>query len=263
MHQPLTTATAPSTQASKHAASGGVQVPTVRPSEQAVNVNFHVVIMDDPDTGQPTLCTADDPHESIREATLASVLEQAAAAHKKTDAGVQLAVRHAIAERRSQQIHNPDGTLSEAGQKVLAQITEQVIEMASQAADPLACLDEWSSRFRLGARQLSDPRKHYSWCQPGACITVDSDDGPYTEHQGVTAALPAPDRVESYRGNLVDARLSASEEDGSPVTCVSLVGATGNGANLDGDGLDTLIENTAGFLNQLRMMRLHVGTVQA
>ncbi|MFJ9427564.1 DUF6907 domain-containing protein [Streptomyces sp. NPDC101249] len=241
-------------------ASGGVQVPTVRPSEQAVHVNFHVVVMDDPDTGQPTLCTANDPHESIREATLASVLEQAAAAHKKTDDGVQLAVRHATAEQRKHLIHNPDGTLSEAGQKVLDETTELLTELAMKAPDPRAAADAFIAEF---VRATSGPRGHYPWCETDACRTVDGDDYQHTEHQGPIAALPATEDIRAHHGNYLDARLFTSDEPGKPLTVVSILSANGNGELLTGPGLDKLIDDTANFLNQLRLMRPHVGEVQA
>ncbi|RPE44128.1 hypothetical protein EDD90_7358 [Streptomyces sp. Ag109_O5-1] len=243
------------------ATSGGVQVPTVRPAEQSIRTNFLVLVMNDLDTGQPTLCSATDPHESVDEVDAARVMEQAAEAHKKIDEGVQLALAFEGQQRRARSIKNEDGALNEVGRQLLAEIADRLTDLFAGAEDPLAALREWHAGMQKYANAPQD--EHYPWCQAGACLTLCGDDGVYIEHQGPRVALPAPDGVDSVRGNLVDARLAASTEDGTPATVVSLTGADGNGTIVQGKDLDKLISDTALFLHQLRLMRTQVTEVQS
>lgn len=225
--------------------------------EQSISTHYLVEVMRDLDDGQPTLIRANDPTlGDLQVVTAAQVVAEAPAQHKKIDDGVRLALAFEAHQRRS-----AEAAANEGREQAFAKVVDTVLAHASKAGDPVAFVDQWAQEFE--AHMKAPDASHYAWCQPGACQTHEGDDGLHAEHQGVQATVPAPAGYKTCRGNVLDARLYASDEGGTPVTVASVVGADGNGTILDGPGLDQLIADTGAFLDQLRHMRVHIGEARA
>ncbi|MER6435467.1 hypothetical protein ABT275_03760 [Streptomyces sp. NPDC001185] len=105
---------------------------------------------------------------------------------------------------------------------------------------------------------------HFPWCNTSACGTYEAgEDGPYVDHQGVSASVRAPRFMTSHEGVLVRAHLHSDAAYGNGGASVSLTGCNGDGTILDPDELGAVIDDLAGFLDQLRVMHHHLKAVQA
>jgi len=128
-------------------------------------------------------------------------------------------------------------------------------------------LDAFGSEIRVLAHiaRGAEPAApgHFPWCQPGMCITGDPDEqGDYVDHRGAQSSVSAPQFMQTAEGTLLRARLCSDASTGGGAT-VSLSGSDSNGTLLTGDELDPVIDELAAFLDQLRVMRLHLKAAKA
>ncbi|MFD3929565.1 DUF6907 domain-containing protein [Streptomyces sp. NPDC058614] len=128
-------------------------------------------------------------------------------------------------------------------------------------------LDAFGSKIRVLAQVARGAATaapgHFTWCEPGACVTRQGEDGPVTEHVGARAIVEAPEGFDAWRGQLFNAYLFADDSMADSGPRVSAISATGNGQTFGADELDKLIDQTAAALDQLRGMRLHIEAAQA
>lgn len=140
-------------------------------------------------------------------------------------------------------------------EQALALITKQHHELHEGALLALA--------YEAHARTARTDLDHFSWCEPGSCVTYDSGDGPVTEHHSGTASIKAPEGFQAAEDRILHAYLIADDSFVRSAPAVSAVDATGNGTLLGADALDELIDETTAALDRLRAMRLQMKAAQA
>lgn len=226
-----------------------LEAPTASPAikEQSISSTFLVETTLDLDDGKPTLSVSTDPTlGDLQVATADQVIAKAAEAHRAIDAGVRLALDFEAQQRT---------TPSVSREQAIEKVTAIVLGYAEKADDPIAFLDGWAKAYQAANHHTGS---HYPWCQPGACFTGDPDEeGDYVDHRGAASSVSAPQFMRTSEGSLLRARLCSDASVGGGAS-VSLSGSNGNGAILAGDELDPVIGELATFLDELRVMRLHL-----
>lgn len=231
------------------------------PPDQSITASLTVEVMTDLDDGQPTLVASTEGNQGdLQVVTTSQVLAKVAEQHRVLDRQAQLAIDYQVRTRESAIAATADGALTVAGQALCREIADEITSLAATTEDPRAFVAEWLRAF--SARMPRHPsQQHPAWCDVTQCVTYNGEDGPITEHRSKTAAIPAPPGMATTKQQIVSAYMIA---DTSFVDCTPGVSiySNGEGTLVESDGLGELIDRTADFLDQLRIMRVHIEAAQ-